>query len=233
MSRLLMTTFLALVCTTAVHTTCAASSGHQAGRAASMEDHGQDTQAASKVESENIARSEERQGLGEMLWQGQFREQFKDCPWATPFELRDQFKEPYSFTIPRERVTVLMFADRAASDHAEPWVNKLWDIYGERIDMEGVGVGRWIPFFTRPVIRMLVRKATDHPIMLDWNGNVAKEYRYERHKFILHIIEPGGRVVRTLSGPPTEENVDTVCKEIDRLLEIFENKQNDRHDGQD
>ena len=151
----------------------------------------------------------------------ELREHFKAYPRAAAFELHDQFKTPCSFSFPRDRITVLMFADRKASDYAEPWAQKLWDTYKDRIDMQGVGVGRWIPFFERPLIRMLVRKATDYSIMLDWKGKVADQYYYQRNEFCVHVIEPGGGIVRTVAGPPDQRNVAMVCATVDRLLDVF------------
>jgi len=149
------------------------------------------------------------------------RDRYKSYPRAKEFELKDQFKNPHAFALPREKVTVLMFGDRKGSDYAEPWTEALWDRYKERISMEGVGVGRWIPIIERPLIRLLIRRATDYPIMLDWKGKVAKTYYFQRKQLNLFVIEPGGGIVRKLVGPPTAENIRIVCQVIDRLLEDF------------
>jgi len=143
---------------------------------------------------------------------------YSDCPRAVEFVLKDQFKEPHAFTLPAPKVTVLVFGDRKCSDDATPWSDALWKRYKDRIQYEGVGVGRWIPFFERPIARMMIRKATDFPIALDWNGKVAKKYRYLYKHINVFIIEPNGRIVRTVVGSPTTGNLDQVFETVDKLL---------------
>lgn len=143
----------------------------------------------------------------------------KDRPKAPPFELKDQFKKPRSITFPRDRVTVLMFADRRSARQAEKWVGALYDRYENRILYEGVGVGKSVPRWERPVICFILRRVTPEPIMLDWNSAIATTYDFQRRRLNLFVVDPAGGIVLKTFGPKTEEAAKHVFDAIDALLD--------------
>ncbi len=144
----------------------------------------------------------------------------QSCSKAEEFELEDQFKKPHALTFPREKVTVLMFADIISARQAEKWAYALYARYGERITMEGVGAGRFVPSWQRPIIRFILRRITSYPIMLDWKGPVSRTYNYQAKKVNLFVIDPGGTIVLKVIGRATPDRLNQVFSTLDGLLAI-------------
>ena len=137
---------------------------------------------------------------------------------AVPFELNDQFNKPRSVKFPREKITVLMFANRKSALQGRRWGTVLWNRYGNRIVMEGVGVGNSVSKWQQGVIRFLIRQATDIPIMLDWDGKIGRRYAFEGAALNVVVIDVDGTISFKLVGKATKENCATVYTAIDSLL---------------
>lgn len=134
------------------------------------------------------------------------------------FELNDQFNKPRTVKFPPEKITVLMFANRKSARQGEKWGTVLWERYEYAIAMEGIGVGTSVPNWEQAVIRFLIRQATEVPIMLDWDGRIAKRYGFDKEALNVIVINKKGRIVLKLVGKATGENQKKVFGVLDGLL---------------
>ena len=137
---------------------------------------------------------------------------------AMDFELRDQFGKALAYRFPKERVSVLTFGDRKGSTQIEGWVRPVFERYGDRVDLHGVAVLTSIPSLFHGYARRQFRKQVKYPVLLDFKGDVARGYGYEKDRANVIVIAPDGRVVLKLTGAATAAGLSRVYAEVDRLL---------------
>ncbi len=136
---------------------------------------------------------------------------------AAGFELQDQHGRTHQVGFPKERVTVLTFADRAGSDQLEPWVRPLYERYRDAIDIHGVAKVAGVPSPLRPMLRALFRQSLAYPVMMDWTGEVSTSYRYEARVANLVVVSPAGTVAYRFNGPASPEELQRCFAAIDAL----------------
>ena len=134
------------------------------------------------------------------------------------FELADQNSVVRTYSFPKLKVTAMTVADRKGSEQLEPWIQKLYDRYGESIDIDGVADVSMIPGPLRGVVREVFRKRLTHPVMLDWSGTVVKRFGYRPGLANVYAIDRRGRIIEHLAGPwnPTAER--EIFQAIDRAM---------------
>jgi len=137
---------------------------------------------------------------------------------AKSFELSDQFKKSWTVKFPRKKVTVLLFANRRSARQGEKWGNALWNRYEDRIAMEGIGVGKSVPKWERSIVRFLIRRVTDVPILLDWDGRVGDDYDFQKEALNLVVVDKEGFIVFKFVGKPTEDNRTAFFNVLDALV---------------
>lgn len=141
---------------------------------------------------------------------------------ATPppagFELQDQYGARHRVAFPRQRISVLVFADREGSEQLESWVRPLYERYRGAIDIHGVAKLAGVPPPLRPVLRAIFRRAVEYPVMMDWTGRVSEEYAYEACRVNLVVVSPAGRVEYRFNGAATPAELDQCFARIDGLL---------------
>jgi hypothetical protein len=134
------------------------------------------------------------------------------------FELRDQFGTRHQLSFPRDRISVLAFADRAGSEQLEGWVRPLYERYRDTIDIRGVAKLAGVPAPLRPVLRAIFRRALEYPVMMDWTGRVSEDYAYEARRVNLMVINPAGRIEYRFNGAATPTELQQCFERIDGLL---------------
>jgi len=139
-------------------------------------------------------------------------------PGAPSFEVEDQFRVRHAFTFPRAKATALVLGDRKSGRQGEKWAQALWDRYERAIILEGMGVGRGVPKWERPVIRFILRKITPYAILLDWDGRVGRAYGFERKKPNVVVIDAAGRIRLKYAGVVNAESKEKVFAVLDGLV---------------
>jgi hypothetical protein len=142
---------------------------------------------------------------------------------ARAFRLADQYGATHDFGFPRRRVSVLLFADYAGSDQLEAWIRPLYERYRERIGIYGVAELSIVPGFMHGLVRTVIRKRLDYPVMLDWQGDVARDYAYEKRQANVVVIDTHGRIVLRVVGRVDAAKLAHVTAQLDRLLSRQEN----------
>lgn len=137
---------------------------------------------------------------------------------GSPFELRDQFGQLHTYSFPRDRISVLAFADRKGSDQLEAWIRPLYEKYGEAVDIRGVARLRGVPSFAQGLVRRLFRRHMPWPVLMDWTGNVSEDYAFEARRANLVIVDRDGRIAHRVAGEASAQRLDDFFARVDRLL---------------
>ena len=134
------------------------------------------------------------------------------------FELTDQDAKPRAYRFPKAKVTVMTVADHQGSDQLAPWIQRLYDRYEKRIDIDGIADVSMIPRPFHGMFREAFRKQLTRSVMLDWEGDVVKQFDYAKGVANLYIIDRRGRIVQQFSGVLTEDGLRAMTREIDRAI---------------
>lgn len=134
------------------------------------------------------------------------------------FDLTDQDAKPRSYRFPKAKVTVMTVADHKGSDQLAPWIQRLYDRYEKRIDIDGVADVSMIPKPFHNMFREAFRKQLTRSVMLDWGGSVVKQFDYAKGVANIYVIDRLGRIVKQVSGPVTAAAERELTRDIDRAL---------------
>lgn len=137
---------------------------------------------------------------------------------AKSFSLKDQFGNSHELKFPREKITVLAFADRSGSEQLERWIRPLYQRYREKIDIYGVAELSAVPMIARGFVRSIIRKSSNYPIMLDWEGKVSSDYKYEVGKANIYVIDEKGLVQIKKIGTANDKDLNDLFSKVDYLL---------------
>lgn len=97
-------------------------------------------------------------------------------PKALGFSLKDQKELSSLIQFPKNRITVLAFADREGAAQMEKWIQPLYAKYTDQIDIHGIA-------------QSIVSGLAKYPVMLDWDGNISQAYKVEKAKTNLYLFQ--------------------------------------------
>lgn len=137
---------------------------------------------------------------------------------AKDFSLKDQFGKVHEYKFPREKVSILAFADKDGSEQLEAWIRPLYEKYGEKVDIHGVAELSAVPSIARGIVRVMIKKKSKQSVMLDWKGEVSKQYSYQKDKANIFLIDADGNIVAKEVGASDAKKLEEFYKEIDKLL---------------
>lgn len=134
------------------------------------------------------------------------------------FDLTDQDAKVRSYRFPKAKITVMTVADHKGSDQLAPWIQRLHDRYGKRIDIDGVADVSMIPKPFHNMFRKAFRKELTYSVMLDWGGSVVKQFDYAKGVANIYVIDRSGRIVKQLTGPVSDSAERELTREIERAI---------------
>ena len=141
---------------------------------------------------------------------------------AAEFTLKDQFGNELTLKFPRKKIVILAFADRDGAEQLESWIRPIAEKYSiknsNQFDVQGIAELSSVPGIAKGIVRNLIKKKSDRPIMLDWSGNVSKSYHYEKDKANLFLIDRQGNIIAKEVGAADATKLEKLYKEVDRLL---------------
>jgi hypothetical protein len=137
---------------------------------------------------------------------------------AKDFSLKDQFGKVYDYKFPREKVSILAFGDKDGSEQLEPWIRQIYEKYTDKVDIQGVAELSAVPGIARGIVRAMIKKKSKQPVMLDWEGKVSKEFKYEKKLANIYLIDKAGKVIVKEVGIADEAKLKKIFTEIDKLL---------------
>lgn len=135
-----------------------------------------------------------------------------------PFTLKDQYGTQHAYHFPLSRVGILLMADYDGSPDLEAWIRPLYARYQQRVRLEGVAELSAVPGFMRGLVRAFFRKNVTYPVLLDWSGEVAQGYAYEKGVVNVFVLEPDGTICLKTIGAVTPRALQRVTDQIDHLL---------------
>ena len=133
------------------------------------------------------------------------------------FTLTDQDGETRVVDYPREKVTVFVVADQKGSAEIAGWIAPLYERYKNAVEISGIAALPGIPPMFHGLFRREFKKRLTYPVMLDWSGDVARQFGYEQERAQLLVIGKDGRVALRQSGAANDRALAEVFREIDRL----------------
>jgi cytochrome oxidase Cu insertion factor (SCO1/SenC/PrrC family) len=136
----------------------------------------------------------------------------------TDFELTDQDAKTRSYRFPKAKVTVMTVADHKGSEQLAPWIQRIRDRYDTRIDIDGVADVSIIPKAFHNVFRNAFRKKLTYSVMLDWGGDVVKQFGYTKGVANIYLIDRDGRIVKQMTGPVSDAGAQELFKQVDRVI---------------
>ena len=138
---------------------------------------------------------------------------------ATPIEftLTDQDGQTRVVDYPRAKVSVFVVADQKGSAEIAGWIAPLYERYGKGIEISGIAALPGIPPMFHGLFRREFKKRLTYPVMLDWSGDVARSFGYEKQRAELFVIGKDGRVALRLTGAANDRALSEVFDAVDRL----------------
>lgn len=140
-------------------------------------------------------------------------------PSAAPIEftLTDQDGQTRVVDYPRDRVSVFVVADQKGSGEIGGWIAPLYQRYEDRIEISGIAALPGIPAMFHGLFRREFKKRLAYPVMLDWSGDVARSFGYQKERAQLFVISREGRVAFSQTGAANERALAEAFAAIDRL----------------
>ncbi len=132
---------------------------------------------------------------------------------APDFSLMDQFDTTYSLEDLRGNLVILIASDKEGSVQNKLWRKKLGGLAGD-IHILGVADLRSVPFFLKWKIRSDFRK-DKAPILLDWDGDIFKDYGLVQKVSNIVLIDKGGFIRHHVWGEAGDDAVQTLLHTID------------------
>ena len=137
---------------------------------------------------------------------------------AKDFSLKDQFGKVHEYKFARGKISILAFADKDGSEQLEAWIRPLYEKYGEKVDIHGIAELSAVPSIARGIVRVMIKKKSKQSVMLDWKGEVSKQYSYQKDKANIILIDADGNIVAKEVGASDAKKLEDFYKEIDKLL---------------
>jgi hypothetical protein len=136
----------------------------------------------------------------------------------TGFSLQDQFGDTHEYRFPKNKISVVLVADRRGSDQIPGWVKPIQSRFQQQIDIDGIADVSKVPGWLQDLVRGGIRRQLDYPILLDWQGSVCDQFHYKEGRVNLFILDQTGAVRRHINGAVTPDKLDQLTNQIESLL---------------
>lgn len=117
------------------------------------------------------------------------------------FELADQHNRIRRYRFPKSNITVMAISDHKGSAQLEPWISQIYQRFGGSVNIDGIADLSPVPSSLQSAVRLIFRNRLAYSVMLDWNGNVVRQFQYKPGEANLYLLDRNGWIVHCLSGP--------------------------------
>lgn len=143
---------------------------------------------------------------------------------APDWVLQDPEKKEHSLRKLRGKVVFLILGNRKIRKEDDKWAAAFQKDYGENVQVTAFIIAdmRSVPgFIPKRFIRGQLKK-NPPPVkfLMDWKGEVHKQYQTEKEKPTLYLISQKGKIVFHRKSDFKPETYTELKKEIDKLLAI-------------
>lgn len=133
------------------------------------------------------------------------------------FTLTDQNARTHVVKYPRAKVSVLVVADQQGSTQIESWIAPIQARFGEQVEIAGIADLPGIPPMFHDLFRREFKKRVTYPVMLDWSGDVARSFGYNKKGAQLFVIGTDGRIALSKTGAATPQARAEIYRAIEQL----------------
>jgi hypothetical protein len=146
------------------------------------------------------------------------RGEAKEAPDSTliPFQMEDQFKQPYTDSAFRGVTLVVLVANKGGSKYSRLWSPALrdsllsWSL-ADDVKLLGVADMAGVPFFLKGLVRGKLPKDPKDWMLLDWKGRFADAYACEDDTCNVLIFDAQSRLRHRLEvGAVTSAELDSI-----------------------
>ena len=123
------------------------------------------------------------------------------------FDLRDQRERAHAVRFPRTNVSFIVVADHKGSEQLEKWIRPVYERFGQRVAIAGVADLSKVPFGLRGLVRRAFVKELDYPVMLDWKGDVVRQFSPHKDNANVFVVATNGTVLRRWTGNANREKL--------------------------
>jgi peroxiredoxin len=145
---------------------------------------------------------------------------------APTFTLRDQYDKALQLSDLRGSLVVLVDADRTGNQFNGAWVKPLRTRYNtpqlQQIRIVQIAHLSSVPGFLHNYVKgKFISKDSAHPngpVLLDWEGIVAKAYGFHDEVSNIYLIDRDGILRFTASGKGTTTDLDPLIQLLDKII---------------
>lgn len=134
------------------------------------------------------------------------------------FTLADQHGATRVYRFPKAKVTLMTLADWKGSEQLEPWIQRIHDRYGKRVDIDGVADMSAVPKPLRAMVQSAFQKKLTYSVMLDWTGPVVRQFPAKSGVANVYVIDRKGKIVAHRFGKVTDAEARELFAEVDRAM---------------
>ena len=113
---------------------------------------------------------------------------------APNFNLKDQFGKSWDLPSLKNKVVVVVAANKDSGKSMGPWVDKLKTKYGSKIQVLGLLDLHGIPGIGRAIAKSRIKKETKDPMMLDFKGETGRAYEVSDKYPVVVCIDKNSQV---------------------------------------
>ena len=136
---------------------------------------------------------------------------------APAFKLMDQFGKTWELAKLKDSVVVVVAANRDSGQMMAPWIDGLKPKYSGKIQLLGLMELKGIPGMFRGMARSRIKKETQDPLMIDFDGSTGKAYEVSSKYPVVVVIDKTG-VLRSIEKTYSKDAFKTVTEAIDKAL---------------
>jgi hypothetical protein len=133
-------------------------------------------------------------------------------------ELRDQFNALHTLTFPTTQLTLLTIANKKGSEQIAGWIAPVMQRFGGRIDVCGIADLSSVPGPLRGMVRKAFQRSQSYPVLMDWSGDVVKQFGYAPGEAEIYLLDRDGRILHRHRGEINPRAAEGVFGKIEQAL---------------
>ena len=143
--------------------------------------------------------------------------------FAPDFSIADQYDHPVRLSTFRGAPVLLVDGDRKGSDYMNPWIIGVKGaVSAAGLKVIEIASLNAVPTFMHSWVKGRFQGKDQNgnlfaPVVLDWDGKIAKEYGFRVDLTNVYLIDSGGRLQYSAAGKGTPEETESLAQAIAKL----------------
>jgi predicted transcriptional regulator len=137
---------------------------------------------------------------------------------APDFDLKDQFGKQWKLDDLAGQVTVVVVADTESGRAMGPWVDALKARYPNKVRILGLLDLHSVPGIGRGIAKSRIKRETKDPMMLDFDGSIARAYGVSSKVPGVIVIDRTSIVRAAVSAAYDQKGLATATSAVDKAL---------------